>query len=61
VRYFILSSHFISITVILSIVYIIILYEGFLSATLLWTTKVIVGSHLLSGPVNLSDHLHGRS
>jgi hypothetical protein len=46
-RYFILSSNFILIIVILFIVYIIILCVGFLSVTVLWTAKVIVGSHLV--------------
>jgi hypothetical protein len=60
-RYFILSIHFISITMIISIIYILTLYASFLSATTLWTVKVIVGSHpSLSGPVGLGDHLHGR-
>jgi hypothetical protein len=69
VRYFIychfisyrqLQFHFISITMILFIEYIIILYVGFLSATSLWAIKVIVGSPP-TGLVGLDDHLHGRT
>jgi hypothetical protein len=51
-RYFILSSNFISITTIISIVYIKILYAGFLPAMVSWTAKVIVGNlNPLSGLV----------
>jgi hypothetical protein len=54
-------SHFILITVILFSVYIMILYAGFLSATGLCTTKVIVDNHLpLSGVASPNEHLHGR-
>jgi hypothetical protein len=61
-RYFILSSHLISINVILFIVYIITLYAGFLLVTMLWTAKVIVSGHPpLLGPVDIDDHLHGRT
>lgn len=68
VRYFILCHlisyqqlqfHFISITMILFIEYIIILYAGFLLVTSLWAIKVIVGSPP-PGLVGLNDHLHGR-
>jgi hypothetical protein len=55
-RYFILSIHFISISVILSIIYVITLCAGLLSATTLWTAEVIVGSHPpLSGLVGLRE------
>jgi hypothetical protein len=58
-RYFILSSNLISITTIIFIVYIIILYAGFRPAMVLWTTEVIVGSpHPLSGLVSPSNILH---
>lgn len=60
-RYFILSSNFILIIVILFIVYIIILCVGFLSATVLWTAEVIVGSRLpVLGLIGRSEHLHRR-
>jgi hypothetical protein len=59
--YFILSIHFISITVILYIVYIRTLCSIFLSAMALWTAEVIVGRHPpLLGPVDLGNHLHER-
>jgi hypothetical protein len=59
--YFILSIHFISITVILYIIYIRTLCAGFLSTMALWTTEVIVGRHPpLLGLVDLSNHLHER-
>jgi hypothetical protein len=60
-RYINLCFHFISIIVIQFIVYIIILCVGFLSATVLWTAEVIVGSRLpVLGLIGRSEHLHRR-